>query len=123
MTALDHTPAKQNRNNYTHTTTHTHTTNKQITTTPPAAYEAQCAFSPAASWLLPGRLLAGAYPFVAPPPPGGAAAGAAAAVVSSHADGEALLEEIVSRGPHVFVSLQAELPAQVSIFQEGRGRW
>jgi len=50
--------------------------------------------------VLPGRLLVGRYPYVEP------------SRCSSYEQGEAQLGEIVKAGPHVFVSLQAEVPPQ-----------
>ncbi|KAI8471555.1 MAG: MAP kinase phosphatase 6 [Monoraphidium minutum] len=74
-----------------------------------AAYEAAAAFSAYASWLVPGALLLGRYPFVAPPH------------CARHEQGEAQIEAILSAGPHVFVSLEAELPPQGRMPIGGQG--
>ncbi|KIY99455.1 MAP kinase phosphatase 6 [Monoraphidium neglectum] len=69
----------------------------------PAAYEAATAFASYANWLLPGALLVGRYPYIEP------------SRCASHDQGEAQLDAIISAGPHVFVSLQAELPPQAEM--------
>lgn len=92
----------------------TNTTNRQPPTSPPPThqtlppiakdgYEAATAFASYANWLLPGRLLVGRYPYIEP------------SRCSTHEAGEAQLEAIVTAGPRVFVSLQAELPPQAGM--------
>lgn len=65
-----------------------------------ANYESQAAFSAYANWLLPGRLMAGRYPYVEP------------SRCATYEQGEAQVEAIVLAGATVFVSLQEELPPQ-----------
>ncbi|PSC73500.1 MAP kinase phosphatase 6 isoform B [Micractinium conductrix] len=66
-------------------------------------YEATCSFTDVGNWLIPGRLMAGRYPFVEP------------GRCRSHEVGEAQLRELVQAGLTTFVCLQAELPPQESM--------
>jgi hypothetical protein len=73
------------------------------------AYEAATAFSAYANWLIPGRLMAGRYPYVEPNR------------CTTRAAGDAQLVALVGAGVTTFVSLQAELPPQGEMSLAGVG--
>ena len=71
-------------------------------------YEATCSFTDVGNWLIPGRLMAGRYPFVEP------------GRCRSHEVGEAQLRELVQAGLTTFVCLQVRACAAQTCVACGR---
>jgi hypothetical protein len=86
---VPHTPARP----HSLTRTHQHTA---------GSYEATCAFTDFANWLVPGRLLVGRYPYVEP------------SRCKSYEEGEEKLQQILGTGVSTFVSLQVRVSVRAA---------